>query len=77
MLMFNQVTPGDPFTEMDLNPDIHEKVMTGETLTGSEATAFLAEEFASETHGNYEGFVLWRRAAIEQGFEVTVKRRPV
>ena len=43
-----------------------------ETLTGLEALAFLADEFAGETHGNYCAETLYRRMS-KSGIEISVR----
>lgn len=47
----------------------------GETLTGQDAAILLACMFANETHGNYEGDLLYERACVEDAYEVTLKKK--
>lgn len=43
-------------------------------LTGELALAFLADRFADQTHGNYHGVTLYRRAELGDRYRVTVER---
>jgi hypothetical protein len=52
------------------------KLERGEEIHGDNALIVLATEFANETHGNYEGETLFRRAKLQDKYTVTLKKRP-
>jgi len=54
--------------------DFFRKIRAGEKLAGEDAIAFLAEEFASETHGNYCAETLYRRAEMGKQYRITVEK---
>lgn len=62
--------------EEDALNAVHTKMVAGEVVTGEEAWAWIADEFAGETHGNYCGGTLYRRADLGERYIVTVQRRP-
>ena len=47
----------------------------GETIKGEDAAAFLAEEFASETSGNYSANCLYGRVELCKHYEISMKKR--
>jgi glutamine amidotransferase-like uncharacterized protein len=42
-------------------------------LTGADAAAYLAAEFANQTHGNYTGGTLFRRSRIHENCKITIR----
>ena len=50
-----------------------DRLGSGERLDGEDAIAFLAEEFAYETHGNYCAETLYLRADVGKRYKVTVR----
>ena len=53
--------------------ELQNKLEKGSTLRGKDASIILANIFANETHGNYEGDLLYSRALPEEEYEITLK----
>jgi len=63
------------FDEEEELPDwIEQKLFDSGTLDGLEADAFLASEYAGETHGNYTGRTLFKRASLWKKYKITVEK---
>jgi hypothetical protein len=58
---------------LESHNDIRNRLSNKEKISGEEAIAFLADYFASETHGNYSGKTLYARACLGSNYKITIE----
>lgn len=58
-----------------ISDELIDKINGGGCLEGVEAEAFLAYMYANQTHGNYDGETLSRRADVLKNYKITVEEQ--
>ena len=54
---------------------IEAELDAGKGVTGKAAALFLCSLFENETHGNYEGGIMYTRSRPETEFEIRIKKK--